>query len=262
MIAIDLLFLYNTAFDLILLAAVARITKRPILKARLAGAGAAGGLWSVICVMVSGAPGGGFGILRKGITYLLIPYVMCRIAFGERRKRCLECLLQFYLISMLFGGCLMLLRAAGIVLPGVTAMAAAGWLITMMAGKIRKRQLQDRSSCKALLIYGRQRVTVSAFWDSGNLLRTPEGLPVHILSRSTAQLIAGEHRLMGEPERSICYQTVGAGTAQMPIVMLQQIVLVTEKGNHVLSRPIVALSDVEFAKNSGHQLILHSDISV
>lgn len=83
MIAIDLYFFMNAAYDLTLLCVVGIVARKRLYFGRVLAAAFLGAVWSVIALIIAlyfVLPSCALWIVKM-ITYLLCPYLMCLIAY-------------------------------------------------------------------------------------------------------------------------------------------------------------------------------------
>ena len=88
MIAVDLYFLMNAAYDLTLLCVVGIVARKRLYFGRVLAAALLGAAWSVtalIAALYFVLPSCVLWIVKM-ITYLLCPYLMCLIAYREKYK--------------------------------------------------------------------------------------------------------------------------------------------------------------------------------
>ena len=131
MIAIDLYFFMNAAYDLTLLCVVGIVARKQLYFGRVLAAALLGAAWSVtalIAALYFVLPSCALWIVKM-ITYLLCPYLMCLIAYRrninvmqkifmrEFLLKNIELLLYFYVAGALISGLMLLLKWSGIHIP-------------------------------------------------------------------------------------------------------------------------------------------------
>ena len=145
MIAVDLYFFMNAAYDLTLLCVVGIVARKRLCFGRVLAASLLGAAWSVIALVVAlyfVLPSCALWI-AKMITYFLCPYLMCLIAYRRDTNvmqkifmrefflQNIELLLYFYVAGALISGLMLLLKWSGIHIPSwilmpVCSILAAG----------------------------------------------------------------------------------------------------------------------------------------
>ena len=263
MIAVDLYFLMNAAYDLTLLCVVGIVARKRLYFGRVLAAAFLGAAWSVIALVIAlyfVPPSCALWIVKM-ITYLLCPYLMCLIAYRrninvmqkifmrEFLLKNIELLLYFYVAGALISGLMLLLKWSGIDIP-------AGILMPV---------------CSSLAVF-LWRYCVKALYDSGNTLMTRISEPVHVLAPSIWKELIGEDPWK-EDGFAVPYQTVSE-TSVMPGIYLDEIHLkekaITEKKQQlvkenskekvlVLRHVPTGLGSMEFDKAGECQMLLHRD---
>ena len=287
MIAVDLYFLMNAAYDLTLLCVVGIIAKKQLRFRRVLAASLFGAVWSVIALVVAlyfVLPS--FVLLiGKIITYLLCPYLMCRIAYRgdttvpQRKviRQNTELLLYFYAVGALISGLMLLLKWSGISIPSWILMPVCSILAASVWRYLTKREEQEKQIYEVTLIYHDKSLGIKALYDSGNTLMTMKGEPVHVLAPSIWKELIGEESWQ-ENGFAIPYQTVSE-VSVMPGIYLDEIRLNREKlmettpkevimgqriikennieKDLVLKHIAVALGSMELDGTGGCQMLLH-----
>ncbi len=279
MIAVDLYFLMNAAYDLTLLCVVGIVAKKRLCFKRVLAASLFGAAWSVIALVVAlyfVLPS--FVLLiGKIITYLLCPYLMCRIAYrgdttvAQRKviRQNTELLLYFYAVGALISGLMLLLKWAGIRIPSWILMPICGVLATGVWMYLTKRERQKDQIYEVTLIYHDKSLRIKALYDSGNTLMTMKGELVHVLAPSIWKELIGEDPWQ-ENSFAIPYQTVSEASV-MPGIYLEEICIekvdkqetdiwkkeVDHEGKRVLRQVAIALGSMELDGTGGCQMLLH-----
>lgn len=275
MIAVDLYFLMNAAYDLTLLCVVGIVAKKKICFGRVLVAALLGAAWSLFALIIAlyfTLPS--FMLLiGKLITYLLCPYLMCRIAYRrdttvtQKKSICqtIEFLLYFYVVGALISGLMLLLKWAGIRIPSWILMPICGALATGVWLYLTKRERQKNQIYEVTLMYHGKTACIKALYDSGNTLMTMKGELVHVLAPSIWKEFIGEDSWQ-EDGFAIPYQTVSEASV-MPGIYLDEIHIEVDKKEPDMSkrstdiciRAAIALGSMELDGTGGCQMLLHRD---
>ncbi len=239
---VDVLLCLNFLLDYLLLAGVQLLRKRQLRRGRLAWGAllGAGGSLSLFIPAIQGQP-----LLR-----LLLSAAMTAIAEGRRGwKSFLRSWLLLFVLSFLAGGVLLyaMNRGRGIFydsgvfyahvqpLTLVAAMTMGFGAIQLYQRLFPEREAQSLTCPAELWLLG-ERVSCSAFLDTGNQLREPfSGWPVVVLERSRFP-----GNIPDEKQRLIPCQTI-QGQSLLPAVKGQRLLLHTETPRE-LERFYVAFS--------------------
>ena len=270
MIAVDLYFLMNAAYDLTLLCVVGIIAKKRLCFRRVLAASLLGAAWSLIALVVAlyFVLPSFILLIGKIITYLLCPYLMCRIAYQKsNRAQKVELLLYFYVIGALISGMMLLLKWSGIRIQSWILMPVCGILATSVWLYLTKKEIQKKQIYEVTLMYHGKMVCIKALYDSGNTLMTMRGEPVHVLAPSIWKELIGEDPWQ-ENGLAIPYKTVSEASV-MPGIYLDEIHLnregeITVKENSmekdaVFTHAAIALGRMELDGTGGCQMLLHRD---
>ena len=281
MIAIDLYFLMNVAYDLTLLCVVGIVGKKRLCFRRVLAASLLGAAWSVIALVVALYFMLPLFILLIGklITYFLCPYLMCRIAYRrdttvtQKKVICqtIEFLLYFYVVGALISGLMLLLKWAGIRIPSWILMPICGALATGVWLYLTKRERQKDQIYEVTLIYHDKSFCIKALYDSGNTLMTMKGEPVYVLAPSIWKELIGEDPWQ-ENSFAIPYETVSEASV-MPGIYLDEIHIekvdkqetdiwkkeVDHEEKRVFRQVAIALGSMELDGTGGCQMLLHRD---
>lgn len=286
MIAVDLYFLMNAAYDLTLLCVVGIVARKRLYFGRVFAASMLGAAWSVIALVVAlyfVLPSCALWIVKM-ITYLLCPYLMCLIAYRRDTNvmqkifmrefflQNIELLLYFYVAGALISGLMLLLKWSGIHIPSWVLMPVCSILAVFLWRYLTKKEAQEKQIYEVTLLYHDKRIYIKALYDSGNTLMTRKNEPVHVLAPSIWNVLIGEDPWK-EDGFAVSYQTVSE-TSVMPGIYLDEIYLkektITEKKQQlikenskekvfVLRHAAIGLGSMEFDKAGGCQMLLHRD---
>ena len=286
MIAVDIYFLMNAAYDLTLLCVVGIVARKRLYFGRALAAALLGAAWSVTALIAAL-----YFVLSscalwivKIITYLLCPYLMCLIAYRRDTNvmqkifmrefflQNIELLLYFYVAGALISGLMLLLKWSGIHIPSWILMPVCSILAVFLWRYITKKEAQEKQIYEVNLIYQDKTFSVKALYDSGNTLMTRKSEPVHVLAPSIWKELIGEDPWK-EDGFAVPYQTVSE-TSVMPGIYLDEIHLkektITEKKQQlvkenskekvfVLRHAAIGLGSMEFDKAGECQMLLHRD---
>ena len=273
MIAIDLYFFMNAAYDLTLLCVVGIVARKRLYFGRVLAAALLGAAWSVtalIAALYFVLPSCALWIVKM-ITYLLCPYLMCLIAYRrninvmqkifmcEFLLKNIELLLYFYVAGALISGLMLLLKWSGIHIPSWILMPVCSILAVFLWRYITKKEAQEKQIYEVMLIYQDKTFSVKALYDSGNTLMTRKSEPVHVLAPSIWKELIGEDPWK-EDGFAVPYQTVSE-TSVMPGIYLDEIHLKENSKEKVLvlRHVPIGLGSMEFDKAGECQMLLHRD---
>lgn len=275
MIAVDLYFLMNAAYDLTLLCVVGIIAKKRLCFGRVLAASLLGAVWSVIALVVAlyFVLPSFILLIGKLITYLLCPYLMCRIAYrgdttvAQKKviRQTTELLLYFYIVGALISGLMLLLKWSGIRIPSWILMPVCGMLAAGIWRYLTKREEQKNQIYEVTITYHGKTFCIKALYDSGNTLMTMKGELVHVLAPSIWKELIGEEPWQ-ENGFAIPYQTVSE-VSVMPGIYLDEVSIakvnkqeigkeVDHEGKRVLKHIVAALGSMELGDC---QMLLHRD---
>ena len=174
MIAVDLYFLMNAAYDLTLLCVVGIVARKRLYFGRVLAAAFLGAAWSVIALVIAlyfVPPSCALWIVKM-ITYLLCPYLMCLIAYRrninvmqkifmrEFLLKNIELLLYFYVAGALISGLMLLLKWSGILMQVCSILAVFCGGILQRKKHKKNRFMRLRLSIKTRLLVLRLFMTV------------------------------------------------------------------------------------------------------
>ncbi|MCD7980858.1 MAG: sigma-E processing peptidase SpoIIGA [Clostridiales bacterium] len=191
------------------------------------------------------------------LVHSIINPAMTAAAFApESPGEFIRLLLTVYVFVIFAGGAQeFLLRQSGmggagaVLVDGITAMALfAMWMI-------RFRVLC--ATCAVELCFHGQRLTLTAYCDSGNLLCHPKsGRPVSIVEK--IRLPDSWLRQFGEPER-IPARTVNGSSARMEVITLDKMNIYLRGTVKEIKAPLIGLCD-ETLVRSDVQMLLNSEL--
>ena len=261
---LDVVFLLNGVLDYLLLLSAARLASVPLHRLRLLGGALLGACYAAAVFLP------GMGFLSHPICRVLCAAAMALAAYGGGRQGlrllllflALSCALAgiLVMISLLWDGHLSYPRGIPVTPPDWKALllAAAGcyWLSATVLRRLVPSHGRELIPVK--LRWDCRQVSMTALYDTGNLLSGPDGSPVLVAHwQSVAPLLPDIPRIQRE---DVCdpvggmsrigagwgagrlhllpYQGVGAGRGLLLAVRVDSAVL----DSRVIHRQLVALS--------------------
>ena len=259
MIAIDLYFLMNIAYDLTLLCMAGIASKKKLHFRRVLLSALIGAIWSTVALMVLFSVSLPYLLILLGklITYGICPYLMCKIAYKNcNLVQSIESLLYFYGMGALIGGFMILLKWAGIRIPSWILMPISGGLSASLWLYLTKREERSRLLYDVTMIFQGKQFCVKALYDSGNTLETIKKESVHVLAPSVWKKLVGEDPWQ-EAGFVISYQTISQ-TSVMPGIYLDQLFISKKEDEQIeFSHAAVALGSMEIDTSVGCQMLLN-----
>lgn len=176
---LDLVVLLNFLVDLLLLMGTNRLAGYPAALGRSAAAALLGGIYGGVCLLP------GFGFLSNTLWRTVSLGLMGVMGFGLEPGALRRCVI-FVLLSYALGGV-----ALGLGSGSFFALVTAAGALTLMCllgfqGKSGNRYVPVK------LIYGEQRVELTALHDTGNTLRDPvTGEQVLVVGPTAAKQLTG-----------------------------------------------------------------------
>ncbi len=189
----DIYFIINFSMDFICLYICSLCMKTAIKPRRLLLAGAVGGIFSVISLILQGNP------VISFLLTLCVGLLMCYIVFGCKTPlRFLVSFIVYLAVSFFMGGGLTFLYSwlnsllpsasflpvspSGVLFPAALLCAVA----SLFLSHISNRYI-NRKTAEIHITHGKTDITLTALADSGNLLCDPiSGVPVILLCRSAS----------------------------------------------------------------------------
>lgn len=262
MIAIDLYFFMNAAYDLTLLCMAGIAAKKKLYFLRVLLAALVGSTWSTAALMalLSFSLSQQLIFVGKFVTYGICPYLMCRIAYKTHSlAQSIEALLYFYGMGALISGFMILLKWAGIHIPSWILMPICGGLSTSLWLYLTKREEKSHLLYDVTIVFQGRQIDIKALYDSGNTLETIKKEPVHVLAPSAWKRLVGEDPWQ-ENRFFIPYQTISE-TSVMPGIYLDQMCIKLKEGEEpiLMKHAAVALGSMEIDTSTGCQMLLNRD---
>lgn len=210
---------------------------------------------AALCFAAFGAFGRYSGNLRQDI----------RKAFGD--------ILALLGVTIAFGGALgALTELFG--LPVLMGCFISTWLVRFITERRREyRELSGRVVTVKLVCRGKKECsgktqganveqirTVRALIDTGNELREPlTGLPVSIVQAKEAERLLGGDWEANHGVFLIPYRSLGTEKAWLRGVKLEQIRIVSQHGEKIVTNPVIALYDGKLSTHGRYEMILHPE---
>ena len=260
MIAIDLYFLMNAAYDLTLLCVAGIAAKRKLHFRCVLLSAFVGALWSliVLLVLISFSIPDQLVLLGKLVTYGFCPYLMCKIAYKSRsRVQSIEDLLYFYGIGALISGFMSLLKWAGIQIPSWILMPICAGLSVSLWLYLTKKEEKSRLLYDVTIVFCGKQIGIKALYDSGNTLQTARKEPVHVMAPSAWNLLVGK-----DPWQQngffISYQTISQSSVMPGIYLDKLCINLKDRAEPlILEQVAVGLGSMELDGYAGCQMLLN-----
>ena len=262
MIAIDLYFFMNAAYDLTLLCMAGIVAKKKLYFLRVLLAALVGSAWSTVALMalLSFSLSQQLIFVEKFVTYGICPYLMCRIAYKTHSlAQSIEALLYFYGMGALISGFMILLKWAGIHIPSWILMPICGGLSAGLWLYLTQKEEKSHLLYDITIVFRGKQIYIKGLYDSGNTLMTAKKEPVHVMAPSAWKLLVGEDSWQ-ENGFFIPYQTISQ-TSVMPGIYLDQMCIKLKEGVEqlILEHAAVALGSMEIDTSTGCQILLNRD---
>lgn len=250
---IDLFLEQNFLMNLIVLMFCASLRGSPGAHRllRLLLAGICGVL--IMALLVLFAPG--YGWMTLGTALLAVP-LMLFIAFewGGGKEFCIRLLLSWFSIIVLNG-----VAEAWQNLTGIRALSLYGLLLTLPL--VRMLVMLARSSVQrqarlypVRLSHGGNSADTRALYDSGNLLTTADGNPVHIASPELfLRLGIGEEDAFS----MIPYQSLGMERGWIRVARVERMQVGVGKSARILSEVWIGKAEEGLFRGKSYQMILN-----
>lgn len=273
MIAIDIYFLMNFVFDILLMTVALCLARERLRIWRILLSAFAGALiGSAVLILRLSA------IKKSVITYVLCPVCMCGIA-GKKRSLALT-VIGFYLAAFGIGGS-MELFVRGMRLPWwklMALMALSSMMILVFSILLQRHRDNKTLFLKTELTFRSRRLETYGLWDTGNRLRSITGKPVHMLDKEGAKkLLEGEElevlfMLCGEQSSSemqdcftdlplpvpVRFHTVGEEKGCLPAIRMDRLT-VWKNGKKIdVEAPLIGISKTIFQNEEGCHVILNT----
>ena len=286
MIAIDVYFLLNFLFDLILLTAVRQLckgknsseqangkkrinsTRRNRAKQRwktaagLAEGAAVGALWSCAAILNPSWP----TWVTGPAFWFVVPAAMTKLACRPGSRRELRnAILCFFLLAWGTSGLMNLIAFRfRLTVNGtmIFLLLAAGseQFFCLVIGLLRRDQDRNLVLLDTTMFYKGKSVRTTGLWDTGNLLRGPYRLPVHLADEACAAELFGT--ALGEfPKEEqpvpVLYRTVGTDSGVLWAIRIDGIAVCAKDGETSCGPAFLAVSKTVFCRNGEYHVILN-----
>lgn len=277
MIAIDVYFLLNMAFDLILLQAVVLRMKKKRYGLRLLAAAGCGALWSCFALVNPRWP----VWFLSSVTWFICPSLMCLLACRPAGKRELAIsVVWFYLFAWGGSGLMNLIWGVSAAHKGgrlILTMALAQLILSLCCHMLFRDQENKALFYKTVLEYRGKRVETTGIWDTGNRLRSITGKPVHLMDRIGASMLlepdeldmlakpGSADRSLGEEEscggrlrlQLIPYCGIGGGSGFLLAFPIDRMTIVKDGQAVCAERPLIGVSETLFCEGKKYRVILN-----
>jgi len=250
---VDVLFFENLWMNLLLLGLTAWVWQETVKVWRMILAACIGSLGACVLVIASS--------WMSGAGYFLGAFVlaagMAGIAFSGK-KHFFTRLFSLYIESFVLNGILRYFGQFHSLAKGwILVFGSLSALLLLIAQYLWKQnKRQQKLVVLVSLVNGSSRISVDAFYDTGNGLYDPfSGKPVSILAEELLNVLLKESKKEMIP-RMIPYQTISQ-SGVLKAYILDQMVIQHPDGERILERPIIACMPGEKRQ---YQLILHRDL--
>ena len=245
---VDVFFLTNFFMDTAGIFAAAICCSQPVKLLRMLVVCAGSVILSILLFVFS--PGYLFYSLL--VHTVLNPAMTALIFKPERWGLFFRLLLTVYVLFFFMGGVqesVLLTTGNGNLRLTVSGIfAAAAFLIYL------QRQKTMRYVCTVDLWLQEKKVTVSAYCDSGNLLRNPKnGKPVSILEEK----IIGQWDTEALKTERIPYHTIGEAQAYLKVITLDKMEIYRKGTTRRIKAPEIGLHEGQLIKHPPVQMLLH-----
>lgn len=216
--------------------------------------------WLLLAAALSSAAGTLLLLVLKNyllyclVTHFFVNFGMVRIAFGKMEKReFLKVWFLTYLAVILTGGVTEWLGGGISMLPAAVTLAAAG----ILRGIKREHENFDTHLFPAELRSREKKMSILAYWDSGNQLRDIyTGKPVSILSHEKFREWAG-----GEPPvRYVPFSSLGEKEGMLPVIDVEELVIYNGKQETCIRQAAIGEADEGLLEDKQYDLILHASL--
>ncbi|WP_434309320.1 sigma-E processing peptidase SpoIIGA [Hominifimenecus sp. rT4P-3] len=246
---LDLLFLVNFTMDLWILLLEKKLLRLSATGLRLAiGAGLGSG-WICLLVLAPLPP-----LLEQTASFLVAAVGIQWVTFSIHNGKTLaKSVVVFYFFAFLFGGIFSAVaeRTGGI---PASLLVCGGSLIGfgLFLGISWIQERRNPSLIPVELTWKGVTLKLKGLVDTGNVLYTKDGKPVHVLDASAASpwKCFSLDGVIWVPFRS-----VGKENGVLPAIVADTICLGEER---VISGPIVAFSKYPVSENNRYQILIHS----
>ncbi len=266
-IYLDTLFFVNFFMDFCILHITAKILRYGTehKTARKIGASAFGAVW--VCITVALKLNGG---IMKTVSCMTVPYLMSLIAEGRKGlKNRMKSIGVIYLVTVILGGIMHILYYYTIVGYFFNSCGFEMWMLaggTVLcipaAGKIAARVNRKMTVGEVLknvvLENNGKKTAVTALADTGNSLKDPlyPGEPVSVAEADSLKNLIDSYEKC--TYHLIPFRALGNENGIIPVVRLERLTIMEEKGSIHIDKPLVA---VYTGKLSGgeYNMILHPE---
>ena len=254
---IVVLFLEILVLDYLLLRLVRRLGGYPATQLRMWLAACLGSVsFCVLCwfSLLWTVPG-------MLISHVIISVLMVKTGLRPGKGRpLLSATALLYVCSILSGGIVVWMRELfpSLFLP-VWLLAALGlFLLEPVVRRIFSFQKQKKVLCQVVLFYGGVCRHATGLWDTGNSLYDPlHRKPVSIVERALLEPEVSSEELLFQ----IPYHSIGRSDGLMSALIADYLCIRTEKGELLVERPVLGLTEEALSSDGAYNMILNPDLT-
>ncbi len=278
MIAIDVYFILNFMYDLLLTEMLVCLMKYKISPGRLILSALTGALWSCIAISAVWIPVP-FMIV---INWFVCPFIMCKLSCSPHgKKEVCAVLLCFYLLVFVTGGAMDALwwingdNSSFWVL--LLSMLLAQVMIYISLKIIRQMNESKTLFCNVEFQFNEKKAEMIGIRDTGNRLCSLTGRPIHVVDEIGAAMILEKELLdrifqkrkeaeNGRTEECFMQEIslqwvpfcgIGGTGGLMPVVRIDRMTVVTNRRKIYIEHPLIGISETLFCKGKSYQAILN-----
>lgn len=261
MLAIDLYFVMNMAYDMILLAVTGMAAGKKLFLKKVIISAIIGSLWScfaLMCAFYRLMTGAGILVIKL-ITYIVCPYFMCTVAY-KNEKTMPDTLIHFYFVSALIGMLMYWQKSMKLSIPSWISMPICACTALCIWRRLQNRCKSKNQIYDVLICYHGKQVRAKALYDSGNTLTTWKQEPVHVLGPEIWTKLIGEERWK-EQSAVISFRTIHENSI-MPGIYIDSMYIMKENEEVLkkLEHVMAGLSEMCIGKEYEYQMLLNRDI--
>lgn len=264
------MFGVNLLMDFIVLDFVNRICRYAATYLRILISATCGALWSVAAVIIPAD----FQIAVHICTYVLISFLMVKICAGKSEFRdILKGVLVLYGIAFVLGGCIHVLyyyTYAGYWMKQVlltnsslllfTAVSAV--LLYLIFAQLMRLKVYGGQHCRVLVDIGGQRIELSGFIDTGNVLLDPYyRKPVCVAEKKYFQDILNEINDCTKVKYHIVpFRSLGCDNGLLEVISADTMYIYNGKRKRKISGALVGLTQGTLSSDGAYQMLVNAQL--
>ena len=273
---IDVLFVVNFIMDYVVLSITSTIlpnvttwTELPKSRAilvkyiRKVAGSLIGATWAMFILLLKKEQ-----VIFTIMTYAIIGPVMLMVTTGKIKfKEFLKSIGVMYLVTFVLAGAMHAIYYYTLVgyfihsMPKIWMLSIGGiisnvlirWIVAMLIERKGKKQFY----CTVIIENNNKEVKLPGFFDTGNSLKDPIYKEVvHIVLKDcVTTLLDGQNSY-----HLIPYTSIGNENGLIPVVRMEKIKIINEKEIVTVEKPLFALYDGRFSKNTPYRVILNPNV--